>query len=91
MRAASDWNTVLVVRPQPGHAMTIGTKLRSPIVWRISWATTTSRVRSPPGSGVSDTRIVSPMPSCSSTASAAVDATMPFEPMPASVNPRWSG
>ncbi|KAG0920198.1 hypothetical protein G6F32_015717 [Rhizopus arrhizus] len=30
-------------------------------------------------------RIVSPMPCCSSTASAAVDATMPLLPMPASV------
>ena len=61
------------------------------MVCRISCATTTSRVRSPPGSGVSDTRMVSPMPSCSSTAIAAVEATMPFEPMPASVRPRCSG
>ena len=47
-------------------------------------------VRSPLGSGVSETRIVSPMPSCSSTAIAAVEATMPLEPMPASVRPRCS-
>ena len=68
----------------------IGVKARSPMVWRISCATCTSRVRSPPGSGVSETRIVSPMPSCRRTASAAVDATMPFDPMPASVRPRSS-
>ena len=58
---------VLVVRPQPGHAITIGVNERRPMVCRISCATMTSCVRSPPGSGVSETRIVSPMPSCSST------------------------
>ena len=63
MSCASSWNTVDVVRPQPGHAMTIGAKARRPMVWRISCATMTSRVRSPPGSGVSEMRIVSPMPS----------------------------
>ncbi|MNG25252.1 hypothetical protein D3C84_1100800 [compost metagenome] len=36
-------------------------------------------------------RMVSPMPSCSSTASAALEATMPLLPMPASVRPRCSG
>ena len=41
------------------------------MVCRISCATITSWVRSPPGSGVSETRMVSPMPSCSSTAIAA--------------------
>ena len=46
-------------------------------------------VRSPPGSGVSETRIVSPMPCCSKMPIAADEATMPFEPMPASVRPRW--
>ncbi len=91
MRSASSWNTVLVVRPQPGHAATIGVNERSPIVCRISCATTTSFVRSPSGSGVSETRIVSPIPCCSSTAIAAVDATMPLLPMPASVSPRCSG
>jgi hypothetical protein len=50
----------------------------------------TSSVRSPPGSGVSEMRMVSPMPCCSRIASAAVEATMPFEPMPASVRPRCS-
>ena len=79
------------MRPQPGQAVTIGVNARRPIVCRISCATTTSCVRAPPGSGVSETRIVSPMPSCSSTASAAVEATMPLVPMPASVRPRCSG
>ena len=78
-------------RPQPGHAITSGVKARNPIVCRISCATWTSRVRDSPGAGVKDTRIVSPMPSCSSTDSAAVDATMPLLPMPASVRPRCSG
>jgi hypothetical protein len=91
MFSASSWNVVLVVRPQPGHAATIGANERSPIDCRSSCATTTSRVRSPPGSGVSETRIVSPMPSCRSTAIAAVEATMPLLPIPASVSPRCSG
>ena len=39
-------------------------------------------MRSPPGAGVSETRIVSPMPSCSTTPIAALDATTPFAPMP---------
>ena len=29
----------LVVRPQPGQAVTMGAKERRPMVWRISWAT----------------------------------------------------
>ena len=91
MLSASSWKVVDVVRPQPGQAMTIGANLRKPMVCRISWPTMTSRVRSPPGSGVSEMRMVSPMPSCSSTARAAVDATMPLLPMPASVRPRCSG
>ena len=90
MRRASSWNTVEVVRPQPGHAATTGTKARKPIVCRSSCATVTSRVRSPLGSGVSEMRIVSPIPCCSSSAIAADEATMPFEPMPASVSPRCS-
>ena len=90
MVLASSWKMVEVVRPQPGQAATSGTKVRKPMVCRISCATLTSSVRSPPGSGVSDTRMVSPMPSCSSTDSAAAEATMPLEPMPASVRPRCS-
>lgn len=79
------------MRPQPGQAITIGVNARSPMVCSISWATITSRVRSPFGSGVSDTRMVSPIPSCSRTAMPAVEATMPLLPIPASVRPRCSG
>ncbi len=63
------------------------------MVCSSSCATCTSRVRSPLGSGVSEMRMVSPMPSCSRMPIAADEATMPFEPMPASVRPRcraWS-
>ena len=88
---ASSWNTVEVVRPQPGQAATSGTKVRKPMVCSSSCATCTSSVRSPPGSGVSEMRMVSPMPSCSRMPSAADEATMPFDPMPASVRPRWMG
>ena len=42
MRSASSWKNVLVVRPQPGHAVTIGVNERRPIVCRISCATMTS-------------------------------------------------
>ena len=46
-------------------------------------------VGSPPGCGVSETRMVSPMPSCNSTAMAAVEATMPLLPSPSVVLPWW--
>ena len=85
---ASSWKNSEVVRPQPGHAVTSGVKARWPVVCSSSWATITSCVRDCPGSGVSEMRMVSPMPSCSSTASAADEATMPLLPMPASVSPR---
>ena len=86
---ASSWKTDEVVRPQPGQAATRGTKVRNPMVWSSSWAVLTSSVRSPPGSGVRENRIVSPMPCWSRMPMAADEATMPFEPMPASVRPRW--
>ena len=54
-----------MVRPHPGQAVTCGVKLRMPSDCRICCATRTSSVRSPPGAGVSETRIVSPIPSCS--------------------------
>ncbi|EKD99121.1 MAG: hypothetical protein ACD_23C00118G0001 [uncultured bacterium] len=78
------------MRPQPGQAVTLGTKIRNPSDCRISDATTTSCVRASPGWGVSDTRMVSPMPSCSKIDNAVVDATVPLVPMPASVRPRCS-
>ncbi len=90
IRCASSWNTVDVVRPQPGHAATTGVNVRNPITCNSSWATLTSRVRSPPGSGVSEMRIVSPIPCCRRMPSAAVEATTPFVPIPASVRPRCS-
>ena len=68
---ASSWNVVEVVRPQPGQAATSGTKVRKPMVCSSSCATWTSSVRSPPGSGVSEMRMVSPMPCCSRMPSAA--------------------
>ena len=71
-----------------GQAVTSGVKARRPMVCSSSCATTTSAVRDCPGSGVSEMRMVSPMPSCSSTPMAADEATMPLEPMPASVRPR---
>src|SRR5579885_2851145 len=84
--SAISWKKVLVVRPQPGQAVTCGVKLRMPSDCRICWPTRTSSVRSPPGAGVSETRMVSPMPSCRSTPIAAEEATMPLAPMPASVS-----
>ena len=65
MSSAMCWKNVDVVRPHPGHAVTCGAKLRSPSDCRICCDTNTSSVRSPPGLGVSETRIVSPMPSAS--------------------------
>ena len=53
------------MRPQPGQAETCGVNERRPSDWSTCWATSTSSVRSPPGAGVSETRIVSPMPSVS--------------------------
>ena len=44
-------------------------------------------MRSPFGFGVSDTRMVSPIPSASRIDRPAVLATMPFVPIPASVKP----
>ena len=90
MRCASTWKVSLVVRPQPGQAVTLGLKLRRPSDCRISSAITTSCVRASLGCGVRLTRMVSPMPSCSSTPSAVLDATVPLVPMPASVRPRCS-
>ena len=88
MSRASSWNVVEVVRPQPGQAATSGTKTRKPMVCSSSCATLTSSVRSPPGSGVSEMRMVSPMPCCNRMLSDAAEATIPFDPMPASVSPR---
>src|SRR6266436_7861960 len=91
IRSANSWNVVLVVRPQPGHAVTLGENERSPSACSNSQQAYTSSRRSPPGFGVNEIRIVSPIPSASSTPSDADDHTSPFIPIPASVNPRCSG
>ena len=75
------------VRPQPGHAVTLGTKDAGPGPAGFPEATTTSACASP-GCGVSETRMVSPMPSCNKIDRAVADATVPLVPMPASVRPR---
>src|SRR5207249_7756360 len=84
MSSAISWKKVEVVRPQPGHAETCGVKLRRSSDWSTCCATCTSSVRSPPGRGVRDTRIVSPMPSCKRIDRPAVLAMTPFAPIPAS-------
>ena len=71
--------------------MTCGVKWRRSRLCKISWAICTSVVRGAPGSGVSETRMVSPMPCCSKMARPAVEATVPLMPMPASVNPEMQG
>jgi hypothetical protein len=38
MRSASSWKVVLVVRPQPGHAVTLGENDRRPSAYKISQA-----------------------------------------------------
>src|SRR3982074_1382085 len=82
MRSASSWNVELVVRPQPGQAVTLGENDRSPRACSSSHAAYTSSRRSPPGRGVSDTRIVSPMPSSSRTPIAAGAPTSPLPHLP---------
>ena len=85
------WKNVEVVRPQPGQAVTCGVNRRNPSDCSTCCATRTSSVRSPPGLGVSDTRIVSPIPSASTIANPAALAMMPLLPRPASVSPRCRG
>src|SRR5580692_12003902 len=91
MRSANSWKVVLVVRPQPGHAVTLGENDRSPSACSNSQHAYTSSRRSPPGFGVSEMRIVSPIPSYSKTPSDAADQICPFMPIPASVKPRCRG
>ena len=75
------------VRPHVGQLVTDGPGARRPSARRISNPTFTSRS----GSSVSDTRIVSPMPSESRMPSATDERTVPGRNVPASVTPRWSG
>ena len=69
----------------------LGANDRRPSACSSSHAACTSSRRSPFGRGVSDTRIVSPMPWFSRMPMAEADQTRPFSPMPASVSPRCSG
>src|SRR5271167_5019168 len=91
MLSANSWKVVLVVRPQPGQAVTLGENDRSPKACSNSHAAYTSSRRSPPGFGVNEIRIVSPIPSYNKTPSEAADQICPFIPIPASVNPKCSG
>ena len=64
---ASSWKVVLVVAAAARAGRDAGVEgCAGPGPAGISSATTTSCVRASPGCGVSDTRMVSPMPSCSS-------------------------
>ena len=85
------WNLSELVRPHPGQLTICGSKDRNPIDWRISRQTCTSSDLEAPGSGVSETRIVSPIPCSRSIESAAEDELTHFVPDPASVRPRWRG
>ena len=88
MSRAISWKNVQVVRPQPGQAVTCGGKrAQAERLEDLLGDLAPPRSRSPPGAGVSDTRIVSPIPRCSRIERPAVTATMPFVPMPASVRP----
>ncbi len=91
MRSANSWKVELVVRPHPGHAVTLGANALKPSDCSSSQEASTSSRRSPPGRGVSEILIVSPMPSFNNTPMAEADHTSPFTPMPASVSPRCSG
>src|SRR5262249_4560242 len=74
-------------RPQLGHAIITGPRSRRPRAFRISNAVLTSST----GSAVSDTRIVSPMPSTRSAPMPTADLIEPEYGGPASVTPRCSG
>ena len=65
MSCASSWNTVEVVRPQPGQAMTMRREERKAhgLQHLLRDVDFTRAVAA--GLGVSEMRIVSPMPSCS--------------------------
>src|SRR6266542_962901 len=80
-------NTSTSARPQDGQATRSSFLGRRPRAPRIALPTLTSST----GWAVSDTRMVSPMPSASSAPMPTVDLMMPSLGVPASVTPRWSG
>jgi len=75
------------IRPQVGHAISSGDVTRAPVAFKMSNATGISSS----GSAVSETRIVSPMPSSRSVPMPIADFTVPYAGKPASVMPRCSG
>ena len=86
-RDANAWYTFA-----PNKAFGVGyMKFRNDSDCRICCATRTSSVRSPPGAGVSETRIVSPIPSWRRIERPAALATIPLAPIPASVRPKCRG
>ena len=92
MSLARCWNTVLVVRPHPGHAVTWGRNERSPSAWSEVEADTHPEGPVSPGlwrearpDGVADA-LVQKNSECTLRW-----RRFPFAPMPASVSPRCSG
>ena len=82
-RFASEMRSMLV-RPQVGQETSSGASGRRPQACRMRNAAGTSSA----GSAVSETRMVSPMPSSSSAPMPTADLTMPEAGVPASVTPR---
>src|SRR5712691_5080098 len=74
-------------RPQEGQDTKVSPPVRSPRALRMSIPTRTSSV----GSALSETRIVSPIPSESSAPRPTADLIVPTPGVPASVTPRWNG
>ena len=77
----------IFVRPQVGQAIKVTPPSRRPSDFRISLATLTSTSGFP----VSETRIVSPIPSANNAPIPTADFMTPVLTVPASVMPTWSG
>ena len=83
----ASFSTPTLSRPHDGHEIITGPRSRSPSAFRISQQVSTSLT----GSAVSETRIVSPIPSASSAPMPTALLIEPENGVPASVTPRWSG
>ena len=83
----ASFSTPTLSRPQEGHEIITGPRSRRPSAFRISNPVSTSLT----GSAVSETRIVSPIPSESSAPMPTALLIEPENGVPASVTPRWSG
>src|SRR5436190_73842 len=81
------FSTPTLSLPHDGHAIITGPRSRRPSALRISHATSTSFT----GSAVSETRIVSPMPSMSRAPIPTALLIEPANGVPASVTPRCRG